>query len=302
MITYSKYIFQLDEQSFAVETAGFTVNHSRVPETIVYNSDAEISFDILNTKDGSVNTQDITFEVSIHYGNGVDSPVLDQPNSDFNAYFNDVLVSDGTDISSPYTIPGGAANAETVRMRFVWEDQHDIGPSEFVYIKVKTTAPYVKEYVFRVVILGKMYIALSATDTIDAFSNSVRRLDIQTTRSFGAGLPYHKMKVLLTWDTSLSIDNTNPLVAAAKNNPENADSIVNGGSGSNNRYLYIYVEPSASQSILFYRNGASPSDADNITAVVEVMEADISYYNTWQAKNRANANFGWDRTPDGALL
>lgn len=279
--TQARYIFTLPRESFDVETADFDLNHTGALKTMVYHTDSQVSFQVSNTKADSnkVSSRNLRYRISIHSGDGVHPPDLQNPNKNF------ILVINGKkqgqeDQSAVFTLRGGRPLIEELGLSFLWDAADPMPISEFVYVKIAVLSPYEKEYVFPVIILGKRLIQLEALDGTDPFQNTLKTLHILTAHSFGAGEAEQTMIVKLTWDPSLKIDDTNPLLLSQPN----------WQTGKNEALLML--KPATECDIHFYAG-----QGGRIKAESWVRGVDFPYYGEWDSA-RADLS-GWAEAPDG---
>ncbi len=293
-----KYTYKLPQHLVYLQTKGFKDDIFYDKNTIVYNDDATLSIRVKNNyaKDINEEGKDVKYKISIHYGDGESLPDLSKPHKNFQLIVNDIPC-DTYDTTNIYTISKDMPE-NILNIRFIWDGILNMNPSEFIYVKISKLIPYYRESIFKVTVLGKMFISIDKEDILDPFSNEMKKLTLSTTKSFGAGLLFHKMKIKLPWDNSLSIDDTNNLIIHSINDPLNSHSIVNGGS-LENRFFYIYLNPSSKETLNFYKNGNIGFNNDFIQAEVEIIGADIPKYDLWNSNNINNGYSGWEHRPDG---
>ncbi len=294
----SKYTYKLPQHLVYLQTQDFKDDAFYEKKTMVYNDAATLLIGVKNNyvKDSYKEGKDLKYKISIHYGDGVSLPDLSKPHENFQLIVNDIPC-DAYDTTSIYTISKDVSE-NSLNIRFMWDGILNMNPSEFIYVKISKLIPYYHESIFKVTVLGKMFISIDKEDGLDSFSNEIKKLTFSTTKSFGAGLLSHKMKIKLTWDNSLSIDDTNNLIIDNINDPLNSNSIINGGS-LENRFFYIYLNPSSKETLSFYKNGNIASNSDFIQAEVEIIGADIPKYDLWNSNSINNGYLGWEHRPDG---
>lgn len=306
LFTFSKYAWKDRAQSFDIKTADFDISTDAAHKIIVYNPDvptAVVQYTFNNFKSETpdkYSTKEIQYQIFIHYGDADDHVELDSENDDFDFTINNQPCPH--DRSPVYTMAPNIKQEQIKGLRFIWKQGTEMTHSEFIFVKVKVIAPYEKTYTFKITILSKAKILIEPKNTTDPFGNGLTQLSFMTCASFGASLPTHKMKIRLEWNNYVDIDDTNDWVQAYINDPLNGGSIVNGGTGSANRYLCVYLEPSAFVKLDFYKTAPNESHG-KITASVEITEADSPYYDTWDstAYNETDGFYGWTKLPDNTI-
>ncbi len=296
--TAAKYAFTIT-QDVTVTTADLHVSHTGAARTIVYSAADAVRFLVSNTGNGSAapDGHDISYQVSIHAGDGQNPPDLTAAHPDFMLTVNND-VCDERDTSNVFLMPGGSPVTQEINLFLQWGADYTMALSTFVYVKIAVVSPYEKEYVFPVTVLAKRMISLTSEIFTDAFSNQVTRLTMVTADSFGAGPSDRRMLVTLSWDEALAIDDTNALIARYKDIPGdlNAQSVVNGGG---RRVFLILLEPSSFCQLNFYRVKPTDGAPPFIGAGVWLDNADQAYYGLWDC--RRGEQDGWDKPPDGPL-
>ncbi len=304
--TQAKYVWTEREQSFDLKTAEFEISTDAAHKIIVYNPDipttvVQYTFNNFKTETpDQYSTKEIRYQLSIHRGDATDEVNWGSENEDFDFTVNDEACPG--DLSPVYTMAPDTKQEQIKGLRFVWTSAAQMAHSEFVFVKVKVLAPYEKIYTFKITILSKAKILITPHNMSDPFGNGITQLSFMTSGSFGASLPTHLMKVRLEWNEYVDIDDTNDWIQAFISDPLNDGSIVNGSADPASRYFYVFLEPSAFVKLNFYK--PSPDeDRGKITARVEIEEADVPYYATWDNThyNEIDGLYGWSKLPDNNI-
>lgn len=143
---------------------------------------SSINIDVKNFVGTNYTTQDISYIVSINDG-------TNSNHVNYNFSINDVAVGN-SDVSQPRTISGGAANTDTISLKFE-RTTNTIG-GDTINIKIKSLAPYEKEIVFQIrIILPLITVNFDANGgNVSVASTQIRYLSQYSTgTNLGGTLP-----------------------------------------------------------------------------------------------------------------